>query len=1011
MTEARAPVVDDDLDPLWSKEDAHAEAAARGAKCAECPLYGQKRGPVMGEIVPGAKLLIVGEAPGVNEVVTGRPFVGRSGEKLEQALLRGGLHRPVRRPSAEVSVTNTILCQPPEDFEDYEARLAHEGKASPTKCCAARLARDISEHLAPYREGPTTATISPVGDQALHAVCAHLDVACGAQRKARADEVLIEGGRIRIVKGEPRSNSIGRQHGSPVLVPAKYGENGRLVHPPVTLVPSYHPAMAMRRDARHWMPVIMQDLARAAAIACRGGAIDWQEPDFWLNPDVDAALGLIERFRASGARVTSDLETDGIQTTIANVRCVGLGAVIDGQEVVAVIPMRRMNGRPWWNGADELRIRLALLRLFEEAPLAGHNFMFDTGVLLNRGLMKNRDKLFFDTMVAHHDTDQSELKHDLGFVAARHLEAPRWKEDADSKVVDGVDDLTLHLYCARDVLGTMRLVPILQDRIARCGTRQQFFIDSKLAPIVRDMRDLGLWVNQAERFKLYDELVIARAQKLAAVRKILGKPDFNPNSPPQVRAWLFQENELTPPLNTKNKPFNPNDPSHVAATSEDALIQILDGLQSTVADAALRTVVEKGIDAILEYRGLDKLLGTYVGLKAIEDEDHLKKLRERGAKIHLDRMLYDSGAVADATLYEDWSHAGWGERAVLHAGWLIHTVVSGRWSSSPNLQNWPERVVLDCYKCEGAAKAAKGAPAIPQAEAACQRCWEESKKPGEEGLGRCAGKIYVNTRAMIEAPPGHVFVGADMEQVELRLYALLAGDELLLDAFEKGLDAHAWNFATMASSDPAEQRAWYADAVARGLKNDSKIKHCRNIAKRFVYLILYGGEEELLFQTMASERTPDGARAFPGLTEKTVHDWFENWHRVHPWTRAWQEGVVRKWYKRGAGNGGWIETELHHRKRFFLGGLDRNAMCNMEIQGTAGDMMNEAAIELWRRIPPRSWSPVTGMRLQMHDYLGVVVPEERAQEAAVIVRSVMERRLGRMNFPCEVKISKSLAKQ
>lgn len=53
-----------------------------------------------------ARLVIVGEAPGAQEVIEGRPFVGKSGDRLDEALVAAGLHRP------DVYVTNAVLCRP-----------------------------------------------------------------------------------------------------------------------------------------------------------------------------------------------------------------------------------------------------------------------------------------------------------------------------------------------------------------------------------------------------------------------------------------------------------------------------------------------------------------------------------------------------------------------------------------------------------------------------------------------------------------------------------------------------------------------------------------------------------------------------------------------------------------------------------------------------------------------------------------------------------------------------------
>ena len=82
--------------------------AARG--CVACPELAATRQHVVVGDVPASgrpRLVLVGEAPGATEDETGRPFVGRSGQLLDQLLGEAGLDR------AEVAVLNIVKCRPP----------------------------------------------------------------------------------------------------------------------------------------------------------------------------------------------------------------------------------------------------------------------------------------------------------------------------------------------------------------------------------------------------------------------------------------------------------------------------------------------------------------------------------------------------------------------------------------------------------------------------------------------------------------------------------------------------------------------------------------------------------------------------------------------------------------------------------------------------------------------------------------------------------------------------------
>ncbi|MEM3943599.1 MAG: uracil-DNA glycosylase [Thermofilaceae archaeon] len=86
------------------------EKVAREVRvCTRCPLHATRRNAVPGEGNPNARVMLVGEAPGYNEDVQGRPFVGAAGNLLNELLGLAGLRRE------EVFITNVVKCRPPEN--------------------------------------------------------------------------------------------------------------------------------------------------------------------------------------------------------------------------------------------------------------------------------------------------------------------------------------------------------------------------------------------------------------------------------------------------------------------------------------------------------------------------------------------------------------------------------------------------------------------------------------------------------------------------------------------------------------------------------------------------------------------------------------------------------------------------------------------------------------------------------------------------------------------------------
>ena len=80
---------------------------SRCLSCTKCPLFEHRTHVVFGEGNPEADLMFVGEAPGEQEDLSGRPFVGRSGQLLDKYLEYVGISRE------EVFIANIIKCRPP----------------------------------------------------------------------------------------------------------------------------------------------------------------------------------------------------------------------------------------------------------------------------------------------------------------------------------------------------------------------------------------------------------------------------------------------------------------------------------------------------------------------------------------------------------------------------------------------------------------------------------------------------------------------------------------------------------------------------------------------------------------------------------------------------------------------------------------------------------------------------------------------------------------------------------
>ena len=96
------------------------DAELRVPSCERCPALVESRSQIVDGVGPtDADLLFVGEGPGANEDEQGEPFVGRSGDVLDEALRDAGLAR------ADVRITNCVRCRPPDNRDPTTEELAN----------------------------------------------------------------------------------------------------------------------------------------------------------------------------------------------------------------------------------------------------------------------------------------------------------------------------------------------------------------------------------------------------------------------------------------------------------------------------------------------------------------------------------------------------------------------------------------------------------------------------------------------------------------------------------------------------------------------------------------------------------------------------------------------------------------------------------------------------------------------------------------------------------------------
>ncbi|NPA84797.1 MAG: uracil-DNA glycosylase [Crenarchaeota archaeon] len=102
------------------------EVAEEVKRCCKCPLCKSRTNPVPGEGDPEAEVAFVGEAPGKEEDLEGRPFVGRAGRLLRSAIEELGFER--------YYITNAVKCRPPGNRTPFQSEV---------EACKPHLVREL----------------------------------------------------------------------------------------------------------------------------------------------------------------------------------------------------------------------------------------------------------------------------------------------------------------------------------------------------------------------------------------------------------------------------------------------------------------------------------------------------------------------------------------------------------------------------------------------------------------------------------------------------------------------------------------------------------------------------------------------------------------------------------------------------------------------------------------------------------------------------------------------------
>ena len=282
------------------------------------------------------------------------------------------------------------------------------------------------------------------------------------------------------------------------------------------------------------------------------------------------------------------LDTETTSTHPVDAELVGLSfSVKENEAFYVAIPANR---------EEALKLVNIFKPVYEnkETLKVGQNIKYDMEVLRNYGIEVQGP--MFDTMIAHYLINP-ELHHNMDYMAETllnyktiHIEELIGEKGRHQKSMRDLEPKDVYEYAAEDADITLKLKNVLEPKLKEANADKLFWeMEMPLVPVLADMEMTGVCLDTAS-LKETSELFTKRMTDLEKKIYEEAGEQFNISSPKQVGDILFGKMQLV------EKPKKTRTGQYV--TSEEVLQQL----------RAKAPIVAN----ILDYRGLKKLLGTYV---------------------------------------------------------------------------------------------------------------------------------------------------------------------------------------------------------------------------------------------------------------------------------------------------------------------------------------------------------------------------------------------------------------
>jgi uracil-DNA glycosylase family 4 len=970
-----------------------------GPCCEACPLY--ESGIPVADHMPHdfLGLSLIGEMPGRQEVQFQSCFIGPSGRLLDAALEVNSLTRDT------IHISNVIRCGLPRG-----AKPGEKEQEAAAKCCKPLLHNNLEY----------------IGTK----------VACA----------------IGAVPWKAMTGLAGIDKYRGTVIAAQ--------DVPWHTTGTVHPAGLMRVEARRLrVDQLIDDLFKAQKLAT--GDIHLWDPVVKDPNDFDGLMRFLTMLREGP--VACDVETDGIDASRCNLLTIGIAAKNRKTGKIEAWPIPYHPNFPGFYTEeqwDQIQEQLVNIFVDDSSLLVFHNMPYDVPVL-ERHFDLEISADCHDTLLLHHAT-YPKLPHKLQEVASQFLCVEPWKdqfrssekdlekitkeldkgvavhvdfangtvegidgsetddieEDEYNVIIKDIDQLSemevgeLLWYNGCDCVATLELYHILTEEARALDVYKVYEADRELLRYTIDWYYAGVAIDEAQRAKFEVEYAKDLNKLLKALRALCKLPKLKEitrkvkplekqveklsfelkqirlecafchyiakSGPDQckhiVKKHFGEAAEIADERQVKWRgEVNPKEQSAIVLQAvKDWHQEDLKAQQAEIkkTKAEIKAILKHPcqdtfnpgsppqLREALRQRGLTPTKLTKKSNELSTSKDSLWELRDDEFidilfKYRKKAKLYSTYIVGLPNKL--------GPDGRLHPVWKLHATPSGRFGTQPAIQNWPE-----------------------------------------------------DMRVLIVPDPGHVIIGADFDGKELRISALLSGQQDLIDAFMTNADIHAKHAGIFFPSIWPQLNKEWEESADNDQERDNKVparKKIRNRGKNVTFGKIYRAGPKTLYEQIREKLDDVRTKEEHQKLKAEVAAMSAALDNAYPNIPEWAESMAAL-----AEETLGLRTALSGRLRKWpMGEVPPTEAANHPIQGLAADIMNQATIRLIERLKEEGlYRNGVWIIMQIHDAIYLEVEEQHAVKVAKIVEETLATELTllsivtgmehRMVFPAEAEI-------